>query len=220
MEMAVLWCSIGIICCCSLGLLIRDRSEHENAVKKRTWVGWIYCAAAIGLIIWKTYVSSSEGLQIGTYEYWKEVRALSLMALMWPLAWIDLETYRIPNPFIVMGLIVRVFFFLCELNALGRPAWFGLLTDMIAVTVLLLAAVLCNLLIKKSVGFGDMKLFAVMGLLLGLDRIWEAIFYSLIISFFVALFLLVTKKKTRKDTIPFGPALVVGTFVSVLIYRM
>ena len=88
------------------------------------------------------------------------------------------------------------------------------------ILALLLAAFLCTLLMKNSVGAGDMKLFVVMGLLLGMHGIWGAIFASLIVSFVVAIVLLVSKKKTRKDAIPFGPALVVGTFLSVFLTGM
>ena len=85
---------------------------------------------------------------------------------------------------------------------------------------LLLASLLCILVVKNGIGFGDMKLFVVMGLLLGLDGIWGAIFMALIVSFFIALYVLITKKKTRKDAIPFGPALVIGTYLSICLSGM
>ena len=223
MGVAVLWGFTGFVCCGSLVLLRKDRDNIETFKSSgagKEWVGWLYCAFAIGLILWKTYLTGTWSEPIQSYEYWKNLRALSLLGIIWPLAWIDFRSYRIPNSFIVYGLIVRAVIFFCELVAVGHGIWFGLLTDLIAGAALLLASVLCNLLIKKSVGNGDMKLFVVMALLLGLDRIWEAFFYALIISFFIALFLLITKKKSRKDTIPFGPALVMGTFLAVLIYRM
>ena len=85
---------------------------------------------------------------------------------------------------------------------------------------MLLAAVLCGVLIKNSVGFGDMKLFVVMGLLLGTQGIWSAVFLSLIVSFIAAVFLLATKRKTKKDAIPFGPALVLGTYLAAYLTGM
>ena len=74
--------------------------------------------------------------------------------------------------------------------------------------------------IKNGIGFGDMKLFIVMGLMLGLDGIWGAVFLALIVSFLIAAFALITKKKTRKDAIPFGPALVIGTYLSICLSGM
>ena len=95
-----------------------------------------------------------------------------------------------------------------------------LLTEVIASAVLFLVAVLCALIVKNSIGGGDMKLFVVMGLLLGLQGTWGAIFLSLIVSFIVAVALLITRKKSRKDAIPFGPALAAGTYLSIFLTGM
>jgi len=53
-----------------------------------------------------------------------------------------------------------------------------------------------------------------------LDAIWGAVFLALIISFVIAIVVLVTKKKTRKDVIPFGPAIVAGTYLAILVLGM
>ena len=76
---------------------------------------------------------------------------------------------------------------------------------------------LSSLLIKGAIGMGDVKLFSVMALYLGLEGIWPAIFCSLIVSFFVAVFSLVTKRAKRKDNIPFAPAILIGTYLSVFL---
>jgi prepilin signal peptidase PulO-like enzyme (type II secretory pathway) len=75
-------------------------------------------------------------------------------------------------------------------------------------------------IIRNSIGFGDMKLFLVMGLLLGTRGIWGAVFLSLIVIFFISVFALITKRKSRKDLIPFGPALVIGTYLAVYLTGM
>ena len=65
-----------------------------------------------------------------------------------------------------------------------------------------------------------MKLFIVMGLLLGVRGIWGAMFLSLIVSFFAAIFFLITKKKSKKDEMAFGPALAIGTFLAIFLTGM
>lgn len=146
---------------------------------------------------------------------WISIKRMTLLSVLWPIAYIDAKTYRIPNLFIVCGLVYRVIIMLFELIFDNKGKWFELRGEIIAAFALLLAAVLCAVVIKNSVGFGDMKLFFLMGMMLGLDGIWSAIFLSLLISFVVSVFLLATKKKTRKDAIPFGPALVIGTYLSI-----
>lgn len=148
------------------------------------------------------------------------IKRLSLLCMLWPIAYIDFKSYRIPNSFIIMGLIFRAAIFPFELIFQSELVWWSLLSEVIAAVALLLAAFLCSICMKGSIGFGDMKLFVVMGLLLSLDGIWSAIFLSLVVSFFVSAYLLITKKKSRKDAIPFGPAIVIGTFLSVCLSGM
>jgi leader peptidase (prepilin peptidase)/N-methyltransferase len=56
-----------------------------------------------------------------------------------------------------------------------------------------------------------------MGLMLGLDGIWSAVFASLVVSFLASIVLMITKKKKRGDMIPFAPAIMVGTYLSVFL---
>lgn len=64
---------------------------------------------------------------------------------------------------------------------------------------------------------GDIKLFCVMAIYLGLEGIWSAIFCSLIVSFVIAVFSLATKRVNRKDNIPFAPAILIGTYLSIFL---
>ncbi|MEE0059609.1 MAG: A24 family peptidase [Acutalibacteraceae bacterium] len=147
------------------------------------------------------------------------IKRMALLSLMWPVAYIDFKSYRIPNRFILLGIVYRIIIFPFELFV-NPDVWSLLLSEIIAAGALLLASLLCSLCMKNSIGFGDIKLFIVMGLLLSMDGIWGAMFLSLIISFLLALFLLITKRKGRKDTIPFGPSIVLGTYLSVFLTGM
>jgi len=67
----------------------------------------------------------------------------------------------------------------------------------------------------KAMGFGDVKLVFFMGLFLGFPKILAALFFSFIIGAIIGMILLVLKKKTLKSEVPFGPFLVIGTFISL-----
>lgn len=148
------------------------------------------------------------------------IKRICLLSLLWPIAYIDLKSYRIPNLFIGAGLTYRGIILAFELFLENENLLHTVIADVIAAVALGLAALLCGLLIKNSIGFGDVKLFIVMGLLLSLDGIWSSIFVSLIISFVLSVILLISKKRTRKDVVPFGPALMAGTFISVFLTGM
>lgn len=151
---------------------------------------------------------------------WTNIKRMILLSLLWPIAYIDFKILRIPNTFIIYGLICRGLIAVFEILFQNPNFVAELISEVVAAGALLLAAGLCVLVVKNGIGFGDIKLFLVMGLLLGMEGIWSAIFLALVVSFFSAVFLLITKKKTRKDAIPFGPALVIGAYLTICLSGM
>ena len=203
-------------------LLARDYNRQEEAAGegKGTWLnkkfvifGSLMTLACIGIAVSMHLLYASQSILF-------DLKRLCLLSLLWPAAFIDYHSYRIPNSFVIAGLSYRVVIFVFELVFEADGIWERGLAELVAAGGLCLAAFLCGLLIKNSVGFGDIKLFIVMGLLLGLDGIWSAVFVSLIVSFVASAVLLATRRKKRKDVIPFAPALMIGTFVSVFLTGM
>lgn len=68
----------------------------------------------------------------------------------------------------------------------------------------------------KGMGMGDAKLSLALGLVLGWPRILVGLFLSFILGALFSLILLAAGKKTIKQTIPFGPFLVLGTITSLI----
>ena len=67
----------------------------------------------------------------------------------------------------------------------------------------------------RGFGMGDVKLAPGLGLLLGWEKTIILWFSSFILGSLVAVVLLLLRKKSIKQTIPFGPFLVVGTGVAL-----
>ena len=67
----------------------------------------------------------------------------------------------------------------------------------------------------RAMGFGDVKLAFFMGLLLGFQEVILAIFLAFIFGGIVGSILIVLKKKKLKSQMPFGPFLVLGTFIAL-----
>lgn len=68
----------------------------------------------------------------------------------------------------------------------------------------------------KGMGFGDVLLAFVMGLLLGFPTTVVAVYIAFLTGAVVSLILLLGGKKKLKSAIPFGPFLVGGTFLCLL----
>ncbi len=73
--------------------------------------------------------------------------------------------------------------------------------------------------LKTGIGMGDVKLMTMAGFALGYFH-WYLVILALIISYLVgaviAILLILLKKKSRKDRIPFAPYLAIGSFVSLI----
>ena len=67
----------------------------------------------------------------------------------------------------------------------------------------------------KWMGFGDVKLAFLMGLLLGWPNILVGLFFSFLIGAIIGLGLVAFGKKKLKSMVPFGPFLVLGAFIAL-----
>lgn len=68
---------------------------------------------------------------------------------------------------------------------------------------------------EKWMGWGDVKLGAFLGILLGYQLILVALFFAFILGSIVSVVLVFLKKKKMKDIIPFGPFLVLGGLIAL-----
>jgi leader peptidase (prepilin peptidase)/N-methyltransferase len=66
-------------------------------------------------------------------------------------------------------------------------------------------------------GFGDVKLMAALGLVMGFPKILMIAVTSFLIGAFISIVLLILKKKKAKDNIPFGPFIVISTIIVMFI---
>ena len=66
-------------------------------------------------------------------------------------------------------------------------------------------------------GFGDVKLMGALGLYFGLSNIIVITLVSFLIGAVLSIVLLATKIKKMDEYIPFGPFIVLGTFISIYV---
>jgi leader peptidase (prepilin peptidase)/N-methyltransferase len=130
------------------------------------------------------------------------VLLLSLLAVFF----IDLTHHIVPNVITYPGIAVGLLFAAAQ----GRFVE-GVLAAVGAGLFFLLVAILS----RGGMGGGDIKLAAMMGAFLG----WPAIAVALLLAFTggaaVGVLLIASGRRTRKDPIPFGPALAVGGMIAL-----
>ena len=125
------------------------------------------------------------------------------------LAMIDLRHNLILNvvvyPTAIIALIIG--FFLPDFDVFK-----GALGGAIGFSILLIPA----LVMRKGMGWGDVKMAALIGLMLGFPIVFVGLFLGILLGGIFAALLLLFRKKSRKDTIPFGPWLALGAFIALI----
>lgn len=121
----------------------------------------------------------------------------------------DLKHYIIPDKIVYPAILLSSIW-------LWRYTPYDILyTIYAAVGASLLFAAIFLVSRGKWLGFGDVKLVFFMGLFLGWPNILVALFAAFTLGGIIGLGLVATRAKTMKSQVPFGPFLVIGTFVAM-----
>lgn len=150
-----------------------------------------------------------------SFSHIHQLKLIVLLDCILPMAAVDFKVHKIPNQFILAALGLRAVLYITEFIISYEAALNTLIDNVIGAAVLGVFFFIIALVFKQSIGMGDIKLFAVMGLYQGVWGAVNSVFFSLIVSFFLSLGLLITRKKKRKDTISFGPSIFLGTLIAV-----
>jgi leader peptidase (prepilin peptidase) / N-methyltransferase len=148
---------------------------------------------------------------------WELPAYLVLTAALLAISLIDLEHFIVPDritaPLTVSALGLLALAALAEGNGwrygrsvLGGLAFFAFL-------------LLLNILYPKGMGMGDVKLAFSLGLFLGWlgwGQVFLGGFLSFLLGAVVGVGLIATGIKSRKDVVPFGPFLALGTMLTIL----
>jgi prepilin signal peptidase PulO-like enzyme (type II secretory pathway) len=127
----------------------------------------------------------------------------------------DLKYYIIPDEVIYPAIIVSMLWILYSFS-------FGAIskTDVLYTVISSLSASLFFFLIwffskGMAMGFGDVKLALLMGLMLGYPNIVAGLFLGFLFGAIIGSGLVLLKKKGFKSEIPFGPFLLAGLILSL-----
>jgi len=176
-------------------LLLRGRCRACRA-----HIAWQYplVELASGLLVLAAWLRDGSWLDVLAATFF----LLSLLAVFF----IDLAHHIVPNAITYPGIALAL------VLAAGRGRLLeSLLAALGAGAFFLLVAIVS----RGGMGGGDVKLAAMMGAFLG----WPSIVVALLIAFTsgatVGVLLIASGRRTRKDPIPFGPALALGGMVAL-----
>lgn len=130
---------------------------------------------------------------------------------------IDMEHKLILNkvvyPALVVALIISIFL---PRSGMMSPPWPAAVNGIIGGAMGFVLLLVPALIFRGGMGWGDVKMAALIGLVTGFPGVFVALFGGIVMGGLVATFLLLLKIKKRKDPIPFGPFLAVATMATLL----
>ncbi|ROR28679.1 leader peptidase (prepilin peptidase)/N-methyltransferase [Mobilisporobacter senegalensis] len=182
----------------------------RNGDRKKKIFGGIMCVLGIVMVFGLNHIFPEN-------HYLANIKLLTLVTLLFPIAWKDYTNMIIPNKIIGTGLIIRLVYYVLELILRSESFFTILKQDLFALVIVIVFLIVGTFIIKNGIGMGDIKLLILISLFQGIYGMFSSIFFSLFAAFITGIFLLVTKRKGKKDSIPFAPSILIGTYISVFL---
>jgi leader peptidase (prepilin peptidase)/N-methyltransferase len=153
-------------------------------------------------------------------DSWALPAYLVFFASLIAISFIDLEHYIVPNRIVYPTLFASIPLLAAAALADGDPdrIWHAAIGSFAAWFALLVV----HFIQPKGMGFGDVRLSALLGMYLGwidLELVLLGMLLGFILGAVVGIGLVVTKVRGRKDAVPFAPFLAAGATIAVLASR-
>jgi leader peptidase (prepilin peptidase)/N-methyltransferase len=149
---------------------------------------------------------------------WALPAFLYLAAVSVALAAIDIDLRRLPDRIVLPSIVVGIV--LLALATFGAGDWGLLVRALVGGAVLFAFYFALVLAYPRGMGFGDVKLAALLGLYLGWTG-WDALIVGAFAAFLIggvfAIVLVLVKRANGKTAIPFGPWMLLGAWVGIFL---
>lgn len=198
--------------------VVTDRPQVHPPTVARVSPRMVVVGAVLAVVFALTSVRFADASWIEAFAY------LALFAVLLLLSIVDIIEYRLPDVIVLPSLVVGVL--VVALVSFGEddPARIRIAFVGAAVTFAIL--LVAHLVSPRGMGFGDVKLAALLGLAVG----WQAttvtdavvlVLWMLLIGFGVGSLagVVLWIVRRRNSPFPFGPFLALGTVLTVLLGR-
>jgi leader peptidase (prepilin peptidase)/N-methyltransferase len=158
--------------------------------------------------------------RLGGQAHWSLLPAYLYLGVVGAaLTYVDLDVHRLPDLIVLPSYPIAFVLLIVPTVVTGHWGW--LLQAVLAALVLFVAYLLLVLISPGGggLGYGDVKLAGVLGLLLGWLG-WGTVTVSVLAAFVIggviALVLLLAGRASRSTHIAFGPSMILGAWVALM----
>ncbi len=142
---------------------------------------------------------------------------LVVLAALLAISAVDLERFIVPNRILYPALFIAAP--LLVVAAVVDRDWSSLRDAALGGVLAWALLFAIHMASPKGMGFGDVRLAGLVGMLLGwlsIGHVLLGLFLGFLIAAVVGVGLVAVKLRTRKDKVPFGPFLALGAVLAVL----
>ena len=187
----------------------RIESDDPSSSLRHWWWPGLALGASWAFLAWR----------IGDGAGWAALPAYLLFA--WfavGLLWIDADVHRLPDGLVLPAYPALLVMLVVATAGLGE--WAALVRALACMAALYAVYFLMAVTSPSSLGFGDVKLAGVIGLVLGWVGVGTAVLGILagfLVGGLVAVVFLVGRRAGLRSHIAYGPAMLVGAFVALAV---
>jgi leader peptidase (prepilin peptidase) / N-methyltransferase len=136
--------------------------------------------------------------------------AYPLVSVLLILTVSDLKYMLLPNKIIYPAMLL---FTVLRLVLHPLPLWHYAVAFIVGGGALLSVSIMAVMMGKPAMGFGDIRLMALVGLVIGIKLVLLCVFLSALLGSVIGLALIASGRLDRKSPIPYGPFIAVGSLV-------
>lgn len=182
-------------------LFLRGRCRTCGAkIPPRCVITEVLCAAVFWSVVWRMGLT------------WQALEALILACCLVYLSLMDLDTMELPGIPMVVGAVSWLIFLFAYPDPLHRLLWGLVGAAAIGGGVLAVSLIADKVMGRETMGGGDIKLLALLGLYLGPG----GGLLLLILACFAGLLFAVLSRAGRGKEFPFGPSIALAAWPAVL----
>lgn len=190
-------------------ILLRGRCRHcDSPISAR----YPLVEAVTGV----AFVLVTVGALVEVYPASFSLPLAYFVAISIALALIDLDTHTLPNKLVLPSYPVLAG--LLVIASAIEAEWLRMVTAGLGTVILFGFYFLLAMISPRGMGFGDVKLAGVIGMLLGWLG-WGPLavggFAAFLLGGVFSILLIATRRVSRKGGIPFGPWMIAGAYVGI-----
>ncbi|NYG08279.1 leader peptidase (prepilin peptidase)/N-methyltransferase [Phycicoccus badiiscoriae] len=186
----------------------RIESDEAGAPPRHWWWPAVELALLWALVGWR----------FGDFAGWAALPPYLLFAwLAVGLVWIDADVHRLPD-----GLVLPAYpalLVLVVIATAGLGDWSALVRALACLAGMYALYFVLAFVSPSSLGFGDVKLSGLIGLLLGWIGVGQAVvglLAAFVVGGLIAVVMLVGQRVGLRSHIAFGPSMIAGAFVALV----